>query len=116
MKSPIFKCSKRTSVKTLLVLVLTVGISWASPAFISSSQSSSDILWDNWGVPHIYAPNDAGLFKAFGWAQMHNHGKLLLHLYALARGRGAEFFGKDDLPSDRSVHLMGLYSLARQWY
>ncbi len=99
-----------------LVLVLTFGISLAFPPPTPTSQSQTEILWDSWGVPHIYAPNDISLFKAFGWAQMHNHSKLLLHDYALARGRGAEIYGQVDLVSDRSVRLMGLYAIAQKWY
>ncbi len=107
---------KRTACKILLGLILAVGFSWAQPASVPSTQTPAEILWDSWGVPHIYAPTDTSLFKAFGWAQMRTHGKLLLHLYALARGRGAEFYGPDDLASDRSVRLMGLYSIAQKWY
>ncbi len=110
------KSNKRTIIKIISGLVLAVGISWAAATPTPSGQNQAEILWDSWGVPHIYATNDTSLFKAFGWAQMHNHSKLLLHDYALARGKGAEFFGQDDLVSDRSVRLMGLYPIARQWY
>src|SRR5579864_2911538 len=89
-------------------------------AFGNNSQGpspiSAEILWDTWGVPHIFSHDDASAFRALGWAEMHNHGKQLLHLYALARGRGAEYFGATDLSADRMVHTLGLYSTARQWY
>lgn len=54
------------------------------------SNGGTEILWDTWGVPHIYAPSDAQAFKAFGYAQMQAHGDLLLKLYGEARGRAAE--------------------------
>src|SRR5215217_6042320 len=53
----------------------------------------AEVLWDTWGVPHIYAEDAPGLFYGFGWAQAHAHGNPLLRLYAQARGRGAEYFG-----------------------
>src|SRR6478672_10933105 len=56
-----------------------------------------EILWDTWGVPHIYAPTNEGLFYAFGWAQAQNHGDLILKLYGQARGRAAEYWGADFL-------------------
>ena len=37
-----------------------------------------EILWDTWGVPHIYSADNEGLFYAFGWAQAQNHGDLIL--------------------------------------
>jgi acyl-homoserine-lactone acylase len=34
------------------------------------SFNRTEIVWDNWGVPHIYAQNEAEMYYAFGWAQM----------------------------------------------
>ncbi|UJP05486.1 MAG: penicillin acylase family protein [Nitrosomonas sp.] len=79
-------------------------------------RNNAEILWDTWGVPHIVAANDDSAFYAFGWAQMRSHGDLLLKLYALARGRGAEYFGEEYLTADRSVRLLGIPGLAEQWY
>lgn len=75
-----------------------------------------EILWDSWGVPHIVAAHDSDAFYAFGWAQVRSHADLLLKLYAMARGRGAEYFGEDYLSADRSVRLLGIPALAEQWY
>ena len=55
----------------------------------------SEILWDTYGVPHIFADNYEDMFYAYGWAQMRNHGNLLLQLYAQARGQGAEYLVKN---------------------
>jgi acyl-homoserine-lactone acylase len=79
------------------------------------ASSQAEILWDTWGVPHIYAKDINGAARAFGWAQMQNHGNLLLHQVARARGRSAEYFGKDLLSSDKVQRTMGLYSLAKEW-
>jgi acyl-homoserine-lactone acylase len=67
-------------------------------------------------VPHIYATDAQGLFYGFGWAQMRNHGDLLLRLYCQARGRAAEYFGSDYLISDRAVRTMGLHRRGDEWY
>ncbi|MBL8120800.1 MAG: penicillin acylase family protein, partial [Anaerolineae bacterium] len=53
-----------------------------------------EILWDTWGVPHIFSPTNEGLFYAFGWAQAQNHADLILRLYGEARGRAAEYWGE----------------------
>ena len=39
-----------------------------------------EIVWDTYGVPHVFAKNITGLFWGFGYAQMQGHGDLLLRL------------------------------------
>jgi acyl-homoserine-lactone acylase len=82
---------------------------------VPTSASNTEILWDTWGVPHIFAPDDAGVFYAFGWAQAQAHGDLLLRLYGIARGRGAEYFGPKYLASDRLLRRMGIPARATPW-
>ncbi|MCO6427705.1 penicillin acylase family protein [Nitrosomonas communis] len=95
------------------VLLLCACQSVPPPAQI---HDGPEILWDSWGVPHIIAPKDSDAFYAFGWAQMRSHADLLLKLYAVARGRGAEIFGESYLPADRSVRILGIPALAKKWY
>ncbi len=88
----------------------------AVPGAAGPAPAGTEILWDAWGTPHIYAEDAPGLFYAFGWAQAHNHGNLLLRLYAQARGRGAEGYGEDFLPWDRITRTMGLHERGAVWY
>jgi acyl-homoserine-lactone acylase len=81
-----------------------------------ASLNKTEILWDTWGVPHIYGKNTEELFKAFGWAQTQSHGNLILRLYGQARGRAAEYWGVSYLSSDRYVRTMGIPARAQQWY
>jgi acyl-homoserine-lactone acylase len=76
---------------------------------------SAEILWDTYGVPHIFANDREGLARALGWAQMRNHGDLLLRLYAQARGRGAEVLGESYLEDDRWVWTMGIPPRSTEW-
>ncbi len=76
----------------------------------------TEILWDKWGVPHIYAKNNDELFYAFGWAQMHSHANTILKLYAASRGRTAEYWGESGLQNDMMVHTLGFPKLAQSWY
>jgi acyl-homoserine-lactone acylase len=83
----------------------------------SFSAGNTEILWDRYGVPHIYAADRETLFYAHGWAQMRNHANLLLRLYGESRGRAAEYWGGDaNLEIDRWVHLNGVPERARVWY
>ncbi|HET7037585.1 MAG TPA: penicillin acylase family protein [Thermomicrobiaceae bacterium] len=75
----------------------------------------ADILWDTWGVPHIFAAEDTVLFHAFGFAQAHNHIDLILRLYGQARGRAAEYWGEEYLASDRLTRTMSIPARAHDW-
>ncbi len=81
---------------------------------IDSEPTRSEILWDQWGVPHIYARSQTEKGYGFGWAQMKSHNHEILKLYALARGRGAEFFGEEYAQSDRLLHKVGIPGGAKQ--
>jgi acyl-homoserine-lactone acylase len=87
-----------------------------APAQDVGAPAGTEILWDTWGVPHIYADEASGLFYGFGWAQAKSHGDLLLRLYGQARGRAAEYWGEDFVDTDRTIRVMGLYDEADEWY
>jgi acyl-homoserine lactone acylase PvdQ len=46
-----------------------------------SPAERTEILWDTWGVPHIFANEESDLFRGLGYAQMTSHAELLLTLY-----------------------------------
>src|SRR6266540_6238232 len=75
----------------------------------------TEILWDHYGIPHIFAPDHPSLFYAYGYAQMEAHAELLVRLYAQARGRGAEFYGDSYLADDRWVRQNGIPERAKVW-
>jgi acyl-homoserine-lactone acylase len=79
----------------ILFLIMVCGLSLVCEGQETELGSSAEILWDNWGVPHIYADNTEDLFYAYGYAQAHNHANRLLKLYVITRGRAAEYWGSD---------------------
>ncbi len=97
----------------LMALLLVILVSGACG---SERKGGPEILWDNWGVPHIYAVSNPDMYYAFGWAQMNSHANLILQLYAQARGQAAEYFGKSYLESDKQILLFDLPGLARNSY
>ncbi|MEZ5418245.1 MAG: penicillin acylase family protein [Vicinamibacterales bacterium] len=107
----------RCRVAPLLVVALFAAACQSAPATTTAAGPSAgtEILWDRYGVPHIFAPDHASLFQAYGYAQMEAHAELLVRLYAQARGRGAEFYGEQYLASDRWVRTNGLPDTAKQW-
>jgi acyl-homoserine-lactone acylase len=83
---------------------------------INAQNTKTEILWDTYGVPHIYAKNNREMYYAFGWAQMNNHANLLLQLYGQARGRAAEYWGTDYLESDKQILIFDLPEKAKEMY
>jgi acyl-homoserine-lactone acylase len=101
------------------VLTLLLGFAFVLLAGTYSpvaGQQHTEILWDTYGVPHIYGKNVPSLFQAFGWAQMQSHGNLILRLYGQARGEAAQYWGEKYLESDQWVRTMGVPDRAHQWY
>jgi acyl-homoserine-lactone acylase len=108
--------SSRITLVLFLGLLLLGGLT--TPAISRAADlpaKGTEILWDRFGVPHIFAPDHPSLFYAYGYAQMEAHAELLIRLYAQARGRGAEFYGDKYLADDQWVRTNGVPALAKQW-
>ena len=83
---------------------------------LATAPKTTEILWDTYGIPHIYGKDAESAFQAFGWAQMQSHANLLLRLYGQARGKAAEYWGEEYLESDQWVLTMGVPNRAISWY
>jgi acyl-homoserine-lactone acylase len=109
-----------SSFALILLLVLSTGYFSQNRLSITTSPSTAapgtEILWDKWGVPHIFAKDNKALFHAFGYAQAQSHGDLILRLYGQARGRAAEYWGQQYLESDRWIHINSITRRAPEWY
>jgi acyl-homoserine-lactone acylase len=91
------------------------------PMSISAQETSvpapgTEILWDTWGVPHIFAEDNASLFYGLGWAQMHNHADLILLLYGRARGEAAQYWGAEYVESDALTLTVGIPDMGQAHY
>src|SRR5204863_292883 len=70
--------------RTLVCLLLVAG---------SLAAGKSEVLWERYGAPHIFAADREAMFYAHVWAQAQAQGNLLLLLYGESRGRAAEYWG-----------------------
>jgi acyl-homoserine-lactone acylase len=98
-----------------LAVALTLVMVTAAPGSAAVPAKGTEILWDRYGIPHIFAPDRQSLFYAYGYAQMEAHSELLVRLYAQGRGRAAEFYGESFADSDRWVRTTGIPQRAKQW-
>ncbi len=103
----------KSRISSALLLLCTITL--AVPSIAGVPAKGTEILWDRYGIPHIFANDHPSLFYAYGYAQMEAHAELLLRLYAQARGRGAEFYGPEYLDADRWVRVNGIPEQARIW-
>ncbi len=82
-------------------------------------QKGSEILWDRYGVPHVFGKTTADMFYCFGYAETAAHGDLLLHVIGGSRGRGAEYFGPGEgdanLKTDRWIWTNELPGRSAEW-
>ena len=101
--------------RVAFALVCAAGLTGLSPSAAQSSPRG-EILWDKFGVPHVFAKTEAGVFYGFGWAQAKSHGNLLLRLYGEARARGAEYWGPEAEASDRWLIANGVPERSIVWY
>jgi len=81
----------------------------------SHAAGHGEILWDRWGVAHVYAKSEADLFRGYGWAQAKSHGDLLLKLYAEGRGQAAEIWGPVEVENDRWMAVNDVEPRAKRW-
>jgi acyl-homoserine-lactone acylase len=99
-----------------IVPVLAVLLALPASARTEQVFGGGEILWDSFGVPHIYAKTEAGGFYGFGWAQAQSHGNILLKMYGEARARGAEYWGADAEPLDRWLIANDVPERSRAWF
>ena len=96
----------------ILLLALSCLIGCEPP---EKTISENEILWDTYGIPHIYATSDNDLYYMSAWGQMKNHGNLILKLYGEARGTSAEMWG-EGFEVNKALHHLGLYGQLQPAY
>jgi acyl-homoserine-lactone acylase len=83
-------------------------------------ENACEILWDQYGIPHIYGPDLLAVVRGYGYAQMENHAELILQKVAEARGRAAEYFGPGaqnaNVENDLRIQTYGIPERAQRWY
>ena len=69
---------------------------------------SVTVHFDTYGIPHIYALNEADAFRALGYVHAQDRLWQMELLRRIAPGRLSEAFGPDALPNDRLFLSLGI--------
>lgn len=88
----------------------------ADQSVVQISAPDAEILWDTYGVPHIYGKDAPATFYGYGWAQAHSHGDLVLRLYGVARAKGAEYWGASYEKTATWLIRNSVPQRAQRWY
>ncbi|MCB4858205.1 penicillin acylase family protein [Sphingobium sp. PNB] len=88
----------------------------ASVAAPSAKWGGGEILWDSFGVPHIYARTEEGGFYGFGYAQAQSHGNLLLRMYGESRAQAAEYWGAKYESQDKWLIANDVPERSKSWF
>lgn len=115
---------KRLLLALLLLLVLAVLVGWLwlrgqqpdanATVQLPGQRDSVEVLYDGYGIPHVYAQSEADLFYAFGYVHARDRLFQMELLRRLADGRLAEVFGPAALPSDRFFRTLGFRRHAKR--
>ena len=88
----------------LVALIAVVGIVAAAQA----AQAEVEVVRDRWGVPHVFAANEADGFFAVGYTCAQDRLVQMELLRRRAYGRLAELFGPKYVESDRKFRVAGV--------
>ena len=110
----------------LAVLILTSGL--AIHIYLSGKNSQRDgtlilpglttnveIIFDRFGIPHIYADNDADAFRALGYVHAQDRLFQMELTRRLARGELAEILGPKLVKTDKFFRTLRIKSFAKEY-
>ena len=113
------KKTLKTIAKLLLALVILIAIGLGWFVYSKQPQRSGDVAitgltapvsvrYDERGVPHIEASNEADLYRALGYVHAQDRLFQMEMLRRLSRGELAEVLGPKLVPTDRLFRTLGI--------
>lgn len=84
--------------------ILSIGL--ANQTSGQFNPSEIEIIRDEWGVPHIYAPTDAQVAYGLAWAHAEDDFKTIQQVLLAAKQMMGSYLGPDGAPIDYMVGLL----------
>ncbi|HHV54133.1 MAG TPA: hypothetical protein GXX55_01560 [Firmicutes bacterium] len=96
-----------------MLLVVAIAV-WTTAAIPVQGSERVEIIRDQWGIAHVYADSNAGVFFGAGYATAQDR-MLQMELFRRkVAGRLAEVLGPEWLQSDKLMRTLGLYRHAQR--
>lgn len=73
-----------------------------------------EVIWDDWGIPHIYAQNETDLFFAQGFIHAQERLWQMDFNRRISAGQLAEILGQVALPLDRWMRILGFRRISER--
>lgn len=101
------------------IIGFLIFIFWHSPRYggelsISGLKEKVEVNFDMYGIPHIYAQNEADAYRALGYVHAQDRLFQLEMMRRVGSGTLAEFLGKDLLEIDQFFHTLGIPKHAKE--
>ena len=109
----------------LVVLVLLIALvgffylrstapTYSGEVTLEGLQQEVEVLYDSYGVPHIYAQSEEDAYYALGYVHAQDRLFQMEMLRRAAGGRLSEILGEDLLPVDKLFRTLGLNKFAKE--
>lgn len=118
------KILKRILIGLLAVIVLVfiagyIYLQATAPSYsgnvtLDGLKGEVEVLYDNYGVPHIYAQNEEDAYYALGYVHAQDRLFQMEMLRRAAGGRLSEILGEDLIPVDKLFRTLGINKFAKE--
>jgi len=98
------------------IIFLLFAISICFKGYSQINPDRIEIIRDNYGVPHIYAPSDAEVAYGFAWAQAEDHFKLIQEAYLAGNGLLGKLIGLKGAGADFLTQLIQSEETVDKYY
>ena len=98
------------------IVFLLFAISICFKGYSQINPDRIEIIRDNYGVPHIYAPSDVEVAYGFAWAQAEDHFKLIQEGYLAGNGLLGKLIGLKGAGADFLTQLIQSEETVDKYY
>lgn len=105
----------------ILIIVVAGGIyfwikstapDYSGKLHLKGLEKETSVVYDKYGVPHVYAQNAHDAYFAFGYAHAQDRLFQMVMMRRLMEGRLSEILGKDLLPTDKYMRTLSINKMA----
>lgn len=81
---------------------------------LSGLQANTEVLFDKWAIPHIYAENELDAYRSLGYLHAQDRLFQMEMMRRLAKGELAEILGPDLVKIDKLFRTLGIRHIAER--